>query len=50
MGDGVNELKPDTDATGLEGVGDLSSEVNNDVETAGGVGGVEGVGERPLCC
>lgn len=33
------------DDIGLEGVGDLSNEVNNDVDTAGGVGGVAGSGE-----
>lgn len=42
-GDGVKEQRPDTDDTGLDGVGDLSNEVNSDVEMAGGVGGVEGV-------
>lgn len=42
-GGGVREQR--LDDSGLEGVGDLSNEVNNDVDTAGGVGGVAGSGD-----
>lgn len=46
-GGGVREQR--LDDIGLEGVGDLSSDVNNDVDTAGGVGGVAGSGESTFC-